>query len=920
MPVVAVLVYIYHPHKWAEIRDLLLQCSNIKLFVAMCRSTYDISVEKDCRKHFKGCKIEVCENKGLDIEPFLRQLSNLKSKEFPYFLKIHTKQSAVEGMGYNWTTNLLNSMIGSIDIFNSNINILMQDDVGAVCDQHFLISQNEKSHKAKIEHVCKLIGISYDLVKLGPFMSGSIFFGKTQTFKNVLTKNHTETVYYLLEPRDLSFRETSSYTHALECILGYLITAQGYTIKGSIVPLKKLYNKQLNKTLHLIITFNNTCYIQENIAMHGIVIESTDEELKIRWAHCDNAIHTYTGNNGVYTRVDEITLYSFNAIEYKEINSDLIHLTDEDAYEHYVIHGKVEGRACSLNQIRSVFDIEFYSLTYNINKDNIIQEYLTKGKQEGRIYSKVIIDNKFDYGYYISFSNHTKQHLFNQYDALKHFKTTNNKCNNILTYKSSPKSLKDLTCVYVANIQTNRDLYFLESDIHLLRKVCKEIIVVSNTLVKHSNNIINIKTSNNHKWYAESLQLGLDSIKTKSYSYLILTNKTTILRDLNSVVLKLQNSDKDFLSLTDSYNEHPYLGLPLYHLQDELIHFKHKNLKLFKDSISECIEVTNNTYTFDDLFKFTISSYIIQHKKTLGSLLTATHELEFLWKDLIKVKLNLMPHILNKYEIPVIKKELLPYFTQLIPATFHKKKKTHRLVSWLQEKKTGKVNNKKICLILHVHSESHIPDFNIALKKVHSICKDITIYVTGKKSVFDKIYNAKYNMSYYPTENRGMDIGPFINLMNYFKRNKIVFDFVIKLQGKTTTSWRNYCFTNLTDCIKQHKDNMRSDVSVSGPYGLLVPLDELNRSTITDFIKRYDIDFDYNNELNSNAFIAGTMFIINHKMFNMFIDKYKVDLNYEYQMLETGKVTNMYATQTHAWERILTCVIPVATQTKLKCI
>jgi hypothetical protein len=166
-----------------------------------------------------------------------------------------------------------------------------------------------------------------------------------------------------------------------------------------------------------------------------------------------------------------------------------------------------------------------------------------------------------------------------------------------------------------------------------------------------------------------------------------------------------------------------------------------------------------------------------------------------------------------------------------------------------------------------------------------------------------------------------MDIGPFLKLFHHLKTTDEEYDYIIKIQEKRTDHWRKYMINNLIENLYHYCLLLEEDrVSLTAPFRYILQLDDLNKLTIDYITQRYNIPFDYKFEQTYNGFVGGTMFIIKHKTFNNFIEQYNINLDYELSLLEEGAVTNEFATYTHAWERILSCVLPTVMKTELKCI
>lgn len=107
--------HIYYPKLWKEFKECILNISALyryKLFVTMVEKNSDI--EDDIMKNFPNNKIEIVDNRGYDIGPFIHVLNQVNLDEYSYIIKLHTKRNveskkeAIRQMyGSIWRENLL---------------------------------------------------------------------------------------------------------------------------------------------------------------------------------------------------------------------------------------------------------------------------------------------------------------------------------------------------------------------------------------------------------------------------------------------------------------------------------------------------------------------------------------------------------------------------------------------------------------------------------------------------------------------------------------------------------------------------------------------------------------------------------------------------------------------------------------------
>lgn len=248
-------------------------------------------------------------NYGVDIAPFLKQLNLIDHKRYPYFIKLHSKQSKLGRLNHvDWGSILWDSLIGNPKLFNYNLNIIKQPNIGAITQPLLIYNNRELNNKQKISILCKHLNIDYSLLENSRFMAGSMFIGKTDIFQNILTTNKIQYIDTLLSTEtgkvdDRNF-ENGTFCHSMERIFGYLVSSQNLRIHGSsLYPITKIYNKE-RRILHLHLTYNNIVYLVEDFNVCGQIISDNNNILNIEWYHLKNKIVKYKYlNNKQITKI-----------------------------------------------------------------------------------------------------------------------------------------------------------------------------------------------------------------------------------------------------------------------------------------------------------------------------------------------------------------------------------------------------------------------------------------------------------------------------------------------------------------------------------------------------------------------------------------------------------------------------------------
>lgn len=291
---VAVLLWLYHTDLWQEFKQLLLPLNkDIHLYLGLCQTqnlNINTIIEKESKNSFELCTVNYFSNAGVDVRPFLHQLCSLNPDSEPYFLKLHSKISKWGiDHGINWRAMLLHSLIGSKNIFTNNIRLLQSEQCGMVCNKTLILSNREYNHKSKIQEICNIIGIDYSKLENKNFCGGNIFAGNTKLYQQYLCNKLSILDNKLLSEKGKTFdwNPAGTYSHSLERIFGYLVEDDNKNIIGSEIEQKLiLLNKDgPNGQFNLIINYDNSCYIEEDPNVYGLVLEYVNNKLLIRWLH-----------------------------------------------------------------------------------------------------------------------------------------------------------------------------------------------------------------------------------------------------------------------------------------------------------------------------------------------------------------------------------------------------------------------------------------------------------------------------------------------------------------------------------------------------------------------------------------------------------------------------------------------------------
>jgi hypothetical protein len=301
----AVLIYVFYTDIWDELYTLLLPLKdNIAIDIALCQDNDNSKILQDLQS-FNLIQIRYVENKGADIGPFLLQIQDLDSDKYPYFIKLHSKKSKIKN--FEWRYVLFNTLIGSKDIFQKNIDLLSSNPmVGAITDPTMIMTRlaNNKNH---IKILCHTLNIK---TTDNRFMAGSMFASRTKIFQKYFTKSFIDHVYPLLETGKVCDIQKGTFCHAMERIFGKIIHNEKLVISYHREdPLLTIYNVEHKKKFSIYKCYNNYCYTRsnKNLIFGYIYSIINDDSVVLNWTYLkdyQNYIRRYDKQtNGLFIGV-----------------------------------------------------------------------------------------------------------------------------------------------------------------------------------------------------------------------------------------------------------------------------------------------------------------------------------------------------------------------------------------------------------------------------------------------------------------------------------------------------------------------------------------------------------------------------------------------------------------------------------------
>jgi lipopolysaccharide biosynthesis protein len=234
MKSIAIVLHLYYTDLWEEFKVQLLQLdNNFDLYISLTNGNKNI--EGDIKNSFPNAKIFWFDNKGMDIGPFFSILKYFIENDlnYKYLIKLHTKKSIKsigEEKGTNWRIGLVNSLIGSNEIFKKNISSFEDDkNINIGGNPNYFYRDSNLDWLRDELYNLKMIK---DLHNSSDFddmliVSGTMFMVRYKVYKEFFTINDIDRI--LSQLTDGYIRD-KMIEHKLERILSYIPQLNGSKI------------------------------------------------------------------------------------------------------------------------------------------------------------------------------------------------------------------------------------------------------------------------------------------------------------------------------------------------------------------------------------------------------------------------------------------------------------------------------------------------------------------------------------------------------------------------------------------------------------------------------------------------------------------------------------------------------------------
>jgi lipopolysaccharide biosynthesis protein len=234
---VAVVAHIYYEDTWSDIAGALRGLAIPFDLIVTTVAGRDRLIES-VRRSYPRAQIEIMENRGRDIGPFLVLLERGRLDRYRYICKIHGKKSIDGGretyMGVLWRRRLLFDLLGGPHAANAAIDMFVRDpSIGMIGPKVFRLPNDNypedlswSANRLMTLELAERMGVPADKFQLD-FFGGTMFWVRPEALKPL---------------RDLHLAADMPYEsglidgdlpHALERVLPTSVLVSGYKLADS---------------------------------------------------------------------------------------------------------------------------------------------------------------------------------------------------------------------------------------------------------------------------------------------------------------------------------------------------------------------------------------------------------------------------------------------------------------------------------------------------------------------------------------------------------------------------------------------------------------------------------------------------------------------------------------------------------------
>lgn len=231
-PSFAIHVHVYYRELWTELAQAIRSFSAYKHDLFVTTPHEDDEFRRVVLSDFPLANYLITENRGYDVGPFLEVLNRLNLNNYDFLVKLHTKRdfNGIVNLRYlrggEWRKRLLafcatpENLRHTLHAFESDTTIGMISHGSLITERGDFLEDFSVSKQAY-----ELLASINLKANQKQFVAGNCFIARANLFKSLIG-NHS------IKDFEPFADHKASLAHVFERAFGYLVSAQGKTIRG----------------------------------------------------------------------------------------------------------------------------------------------------------------------------------------------------------------------------------------------------------------------------------------------------------------------------------------------------------------------------------------------------------------------------------------------------------------------------------------------------------------------------------------------------------------------------------------------------------------------------------------------------------------------------------------------------------------
>lgn len=185
---VAFAIHAYYPDVFEEILSYLADLPLNKKYFVTTVAEHEYRIRRALQASGQPFQLDIVTNRGRDVLPFWRIYPGIRTENFEYIIKVHTKKSPHLKNGSKWRDSILANLI-SPEAFLANF-IAFKDDagLGIICPEGFYlpIEAHLGPNEDRVLSIASRLGLTRSEVHQQGFCAGTMFAARVSALDPLL--------------------------------------------------------------------------------------------------------------------------------------------------------------------------------------------------------------------------------------------------------------------------------------------------------------------------------------------------------------------------------------------------------------------------------------------------------------------------------------------------------------------------------------------------------------------------------------------------------------------------------------------------------------------------------------------------------------------------------------------------------------